>query len=195
MKWCLAIAVLSLLSCISTASILTLTDSTFEHLTQATTGSTTGHYLVYFHAASAPSLPLLSSLDELALEESHGIILSTVSLPTSPNLQSRFLSVLSSSPSSPSEPADTLVYIRSGKLYNLPVTSSSSDAASFLTHGYTKSKHVPVPPEPTIFSSLMSITKEMHLSPKLVGIGMACVAFGAVFAVAAFANSGKGKAE
>ena len=38
----------------SSSSVVTLTDATFEHLTQASTGSTTGDWFIEFYAPSEP---------------------------------------------------------------------------------------------------------------------------------------------
>ena len=43
-----------------------LTSETFEHLTQASSGATTGDWLVYFHAAASPQLKI--AVDNLARE-------------------------------------------------------------------------------------------------------------------------------
>jgi hypothetical protein len=58
-----------------TSSIAVLTDSNFEHDTQATTGSTTGRWLVLFHAgndAAIRNMLTSPSLDAAIVEQEQG---------------------------------------------------------------------------------------------------------------------------
>ena len=62
--WCgvlCCVAVLSPLPSVSSSSVVALTDGTFEHLTQASTGSTTGDWFIEFYAPSQPPLPVTAT--------------------------------------------------------------------------------------------------------------------------------------
>jgi len=76
-------------------SVIQLTDQTFEHQTQASTGQTTGKWLVMFHAPwcghCKKLMPIWNDLaNGIDPEEDGNIIIATVDTTTNPNLLSRF---------------------------------------------------------------------------------------------------------
>jgi len=101
--------------------LLQLSDLSFEHLTQSTTGSTTGSYLVHFHSTPIDiGSGLYSIFSDLSTAEDnnlddYGVILATVFLPSSPALTTRFQSILTSPLSGPH--GDTLTFIHQGQVY------------------------------------------------------------------------------
>ncbi|GMI33380.1 hypothetical protein TeGR_g9545 [Tetraparma gracilis] len=148
-----------------------MTDETFEHLTQATTGSTTGNYLVYFHPAR-PSPLLLQTLSSLFSDEaldlpSLGVVLASLSTTSSPLTASRFSPALA-----PGLPA--LLFLARGRLYQHDVPTdeaSTTSLAAFLAGGYLSTSSLPIPPPPSFLAALL---KE-RVPPHVLGGGVAAV--------------------
>ena len=183
----LSLLLLSLLSLPSstTSSILTLTDETFEHLTQATTGSTTGSYLLYFHKGSTDGslVEALESEEATAAESEDGpsladlgVTLATVDLSSSPSLSSRF-PLLAAGGSEGIR--GILVYLHQGRFYSFPPLAAGdgqdpSSLAHFavtalLTSTFSSLPSTPVPPEPSLLSSLLAGVGNTNVDPKVMG--------------------------
>ena len=76
------------------AEVVELTDATFEHETQASTGMTTGSWFVFFKAARcrhcehvAPQVETLSQDEEL---KELGIVFASVDVPNNRAISTRF---------------------------------------------------------------------------------------------------------
>jgi thiol-disulfide isomerase/thioredoxin len=117
-----------------TLTVTALTDATFEHQTQASTGSTTGSWLVLFYSTidedkeKCPNCPAIATQFEQLLTRANsedddayasnslydkGIVLGTVNVMTSPQTASRF----------EIETTPTILYIHRGKYYTVPKSS------------------------------------------------------------------------
>ena len=85
----------SCLACAATAAVVELTDADFEHTTQASTGQTTGRWVVFFQ--DLETRPWAALADELAQAAKHpgpllnaGVNVATVDVKANPNLAKRF---------------------------------------------------------------------------------------------------------
>lgn len=91
--------------------IVSLNDATFEHQTQASTGMTTGSWLLFFKATRCPHCQKLEpeyellSRDEELMEQ--GVVLGTINIMESPKTANRFM--IRGFP--------TLIYLHKKKLY------------------------------------------------------------------------------
>jgi len=89
-------SVLLLAACLaaSSSALIQLDDRTFEHRTQASTGQTSGVWVVLFYASwSEESLALAPRWVQLAnelAEERAAVVVASVDLPNNPQLRSRF---------------------------------------------------------------------------------------------------------
>lgn len=120
-----------------------LTDDTFEHLTQASTGSTTGHWAVLFYRASCQDHQHL--LESVGVNEKLWMNVATVDLDTNPKLSKRF------KPTSCPE----LIYFREGKMYRYETQKYDIPSlTSFVKTWYRNVKGSVVPTEPTAFDAL-----------------------------------------
>jgi thiol-disulfide isomerase/thioredoxin len=126
----LLLASSSFLTCLAqeTLTVTALTDATFEHQTQASTGSTTGSWLVLFYStideekcpecpAIAPQFEQLMTADSDDVSSNSlydkGVVLGTVNVVTSPQTASRF----------EIETTPSILYIHRGKYYTVPESS------------------------------------------------------------------------
>jgi thiol-disulfide isomerase/thioredoxin len=123
--------------------IVALKDDTFEHQTQASTGMTTGSWLLFFKAQKCPHCrKLLPEYERLSVDEElmeRGVVLGTVDIMESPKTANRFM--IRGFP--------TLIYLHQKKLYRYTgkrdfesikefIISSGIDAA--------EGEEIPTPP-------------------------------------------------
>jgi len=123
------------------AQFVTLTDETFEHQTQASTGQTTGKWLVMMSPAScvracnamANILEGLSST--LGDDDDSNIITSRLDTQSSPITAERF------------EVVDhpTLIYFANRRMYRYYGETTLDDIKAFVTTDYVEQKGEPVP--------------------------------------------------
>lgn len=75
-------------------SVLKLNDDTFEHTTQASTGQTTGNWLILFsepsHASHKELVKIWGSLSDYATTERLGVLLAQVDISAAPVTKHRF---------------------------------------------------------------------------------------------------------
>jgi thiol-disulfide isomerase/thioredoxin len=132
----LLLAAASFSTCLAqqTLTVTALTDATFEHQTQASTGSTTGSWLVLFYSTmdvdkeKCPICPAIATQFEQLMTRANsedddaiasnslydkGIVLGTVNVMTSPQTASRF----------EIETTPTILYIHRGNYYTVPKSS------------------------------------------------------------------------
>jgi len=102
---------LFLFLCPSNGEIMELTDETFEHETQASTGMTTGSWLLFFKAARCPHCkelePVMTSLSEDEHIYENGIVIGSIDVLLNPEVSTRF--GIRGFP--------TLVYIHRGRMH------------------------------------------------------------------------------
>ncbi|XP_025081903.1 uncharacterized protein LOC112556769 [Pomacea canaliculata] len=127
----------------STSLTRFLTDDTFEHLTQASTGSTTGHWLVLFYRQSCPDY--FHILESIGVNEKSWINVAKVDVDANPKLALRFK--ITTCPE--------LIYFRDGKMYRYETQKYDlPSVTSFVKSWYRNVKASPVPVESTAFDAL-----------------------------------------
>lgn len=120
-----------------------LTDDTFEHLTQASTGSTTGHWLVLFYQQDCQDHFVV--LESLGVSEKLWMNVARVNLDQNPKLKKRFK--VTSCPE--------LIYFREGKMYRYETKKYDLPSlTSFVNSWFRNVKASPVPQSLTAFDEL-----------------------------------------
>ena len=146
--------VLSSIQCSTTENyIIQLNDSNFEHLTQATTGATTGAWFIEFYAPwcgyCQQFQPKWSELSVQLHSLNAPVSIGTIDGTVNNNLLQRFNI----------QQYPTLIYINNGKQYNVNNLEQSVDEyIDFVLYGYHTSSGQPVAP---IISSASSIQHAM----------------------------------
>ncbi|GFN79990.1 thioredoxin domain-containing protein [Plakobranchus ocellatus] len=117
-------------------TVQTLDDSSFEHLTQASTGATTGDWLVAFYQLNCQDV--ISMLDAVGVRFKGRVIVAKVDMTENRELVDRFKV----------KECPHIIYFRQGKMYryDLPKLDAAS-LRSFLDGFYKNSKaeNVPIP--------------------------------------------------
>jgi thiol-disulfide isomerase/thioredoxin len=146
------------------SEVVQLTDTTFEHQTQVSTGATTGSWLIMFTttASRCASCELvkqvLQGLDEDPELPEQGTVLGTVNVDTNPNTAARFQ--ISTLP--------TIVYFHKGRmyryLYNTETTTKRQTKETllkafkdFVLQGYTMVSPESVPAAPSVMDELWNV--------------------------------------
>lgn len=120
-----------------------LTDDTFEHLTQASTGSTTGYWLVYFYHLKC--MDHTAVIETAAITHRQWLNVATVDLDTNPKLEKRFK--ITECPE--------LIYFREGKMYRYEMRKwDAASVTSFVETWFRNVKMSSVPTETTSFDIL-----------------------------------------
>jgi thiol-disulfide isomerase/thioredoxin len=162
----LVVACLCLIFTVGKAeSVIPLTDATFEHQTQASTGSTTGSWLILFHTSSCSTCdevvkPLLTELagddgqEQHPELSEHGIVLGTVDCDEHPNTAMRFQI----------DTMPTLLYLHKGSMYRVPTTSSPSleELKRFVLQDYIEVEAEAIPPPPTAMTYFMDFVSQIQ---------------------------------
>jgi len=145
---CLA---LSSLPARSIAAVIDLTDVTFEHQTQASTGQTTGKWLVKFYAPwcghCKTLAPIWEQLDDRIKEENpnDGIIIAKVDCTKQSSVAQRFK--IQSYP--------TLKYFADRKMYTYKGGRNLDALYDFVTEGYKSAKTDEIPAPPSVLDAKM----------------------------------------
>eukprot|EP00559_Dactyliosolen_fragilissimus_P008963 CAMPEP_0184861942 /NCGR_PEP_ID=MMETSP0580-20130426/6514_1 /TAXON_ID=1118495 /ORGANISM="Dactyliosolen fragilissimus" /LENGTH=236 /DNA_ID=CAMNT_0027359625 /DNA_START=53 /DNA_END=763 /DNA_ORIENTATION=- len=153
---------LSSLLLTTNGEVISLTDETFEHQTQASTGQTTGKWLVKFYApwcghckSLEPVWNVLAETMESDKEEGNdeyeGIIIAKVDVTTNPELGDRF----------DIKGFPTIKYFADRRMYAYEGSRSMESFMEFVKDGYKKSsKGEDVPPGPSAFKKkIMQLRK------------------------------------
>jgi thiol-disulfide isomerase/thioredoxin len=133
-----------------TAEVVTLTDQTFEHQTQASTGATTGSWLLLFQAPECKSCQTLKPILEVLsseLSDHHGIVIGALDVKENPTTATRF----------EMETVPTLLYLHKGAMYRysaaalvhmtalVHASSLQDDLTNFVLQDYQKETALPIP--------------------------------------------------
>jgi thiol-disulfide isomerase/thioredoxin len=178
------------------AEIVDLTDATFEHQTQASTGSTTGSWLVMFRAPLCQSCSQIRS-DMEALSQDpelyeRGIVLGSVDAIESPQTTVRFQ--ITNAP--------TVVFIHKKQVYRLQDGEDLSQESlkSFVLGDYAQRRATPVPGIPSALDkfleglvSLKKTLKEEGGSATIAILGVAILTLVGVLVALVVTLAGAGK--
>ncbi|XP_033725998.1 thioredoxin domain-containing protein-like [Pecten maximus] len=127
-------------------AIKTLDDDSFEHLTQAATGATTGDWLIIFYRPSCDSH--LSAVEGAGIKLRHKMNVAKINLDGSPRLEKRFKI----------KDCPTTYFFRLGRMYHYfsedPDQYRVHQLISFVSTWYKNVKAESVPIEPTAFDAL-----------------------------------------
>jgi len=159
-----------------------LNEENFEHLTQASSGATTGDWLVAFtDKAFLEDNASQSALDTISSEYKHQLSVALVDIESNPKLVKR-LKV-----SAPAKGTLTLRYFRLEKMYHYEFDKMNfSTLKAFVTGGYRNVKSEKVPGEPTPFDQLVEnvVMKLKDLGyPNFVGTIILILAFTAAMSI------------
>jgi hypothetical protein len=132
--------------------VVTLTDDSFEHQTQASTGSTTGSWLIYFHTSSDDdnnnnNVPGGTFPDPSEWLEHHVVVGTIAANDGGSATHARFHI---------STPPNVFVYIHKGHYYVLPPVMDWNQIFEFCQQPESSSSVVakPIPPPPSGFESI-----------------------------------------
>jgi thiol-disulfide isomerase/thioredoxin len=147
--------------------VTVLSDETFEHLTQAATGQTTGKWFVNFQSNGCGHCQRLAPIwedfgKELAEEyEDSGVIVAKVSINENRELAQRFNI----------ESIPTLVYFADRKMYKYEGERALPGFVDFAMDSYKESDALDVPPGPPAWIETMrKIRKSVHEFPILTAL-------------------------
>jgi len=164
-----------------------LTEENFEHLTQASSGATTGDWLVAFGTDAASwrdAAAARLALDTIAAEYKHQLSVAFVDIKSNPKLAER-LRVIPAPAST--EKSLTLRYFRLEKMYSFELDKLNFQTLrAFVTGGYRHVKSEKVPTEPTPFDQLVeSIVARLKQFgyPSFVGTLILILAFTAAMSI------------
>lgn len=141
----LLLAFSSALCSLTNAEIVSLTDQTFEHQTQASTGMTTGSWLVSFSVPKCqPCEDLKPILENLGRDEEifeRGIVLGSVDCSQSPGICLRFAT----------SKLPVILYLHKKQLYKYPLGTEEfgttvNDLKSFVLNPTVGGEPIPDPP-------------------------------------------------
>ena len=153
----LLLAVSFLMSAPTNAEVVSLTDQTFEHQTQASTGMTTGSWLVLFSVPDCPPCEALKPmLEDLGTEEEvfeRGIVLGSVDCSQNQGVCLRFST----------SKLPVLLYLHKKQLYKYPLGTEEFGTTvdtlkSFVLNPSVEGEPIPDPP-----SALEAVLKPIIL--------------------------------
>ena len=162
------------------SEIVELTDATFEHQTQASTGMTTGSWFVLFKADKcAHCAKVQPEFEKLAQdEELEGIVLATVNVPTNRQTAARF----------DNKGFPTLLYLHRGKQYKFKGQRTYERLKQFLLEGIKTMAPLDIPKPVTAwevswrdFQSAVSVLYKQVQAGGTIGYSIlivTCMCFG-----------------
>ena len=148
-----------LVACFSKCSgeLVALDDQTFEHQTQASTGMTTGSWLLFFKAQNCPHCKKLHPEYERMAEDEElmerGIVLGTVDAMESPGTANRFM--IRGFP--------TLIYLHKKKMYKYRGKSDFDSIKEFITSGFDAMEGEDIPTPPSKIEAYLKTFKAIGL--------------------------------
>ncbi|KAG7353477.1 thioredoxin [Nitzschia inconspicua] len=162
------------------AEVVSLTDSTFEHQTQASTGATTGSWLVMFSIPSCESCQSLKPvLEELSQDEAlyeRGIVFGSVDCTESIAVCQRFS--VSKLP--------TVVYLHKKQLYTFETTPKEEFPTplvdrlkNFVLQDFSSTEASSIPDPPSFMDAMMEPLNKLYeagMASPLLGIAIAMMA-------------------
>jgi len=151
-------------------SVQHLTDSTFEHLTQASTGATTGDWFVLFFTDECEACRRMEAgFDSLACKLKGRANVARVNKETyGEKTGRRFGLGLDANPA--------IIYFRLGKMYRYTLEKFDPESMANFVEGFYKNLPAEnIPPPKTPFDDLVQLCVDyLREYPLLVGSGLAC---------------------
>uniref|UniRef100_A0A383W5L7 Thioredoxin domain-containing protein n=1 Tax=Tetradesmus obliquus TaxID=3088 RepID=A0A383W5L7_TETOB len=167
--------------------VVSLSDSTFEHQTQAAAGQTTGHWCVLFTNSSLAEDPWQVAAEDawhtLAEDADKSVIMAKVDVASSRAVAKRF--GISSTPA--------VLLFRDRGMYSVSLAGMTSPDAdklaaavtAFVEGGYEQQAAAAVPAEPGLLDVAKEAAKVVKVSPNIMFIcGVICLSFGGVLFIA-----------
>jgi len=148
-------------------AVVNLTDDNFEHLTQASTGATTGDWLVMFYKESCQKSQRYFALWEaVGLELKGRLNVARVNREGNGGATARRFDI-------PLETCPAIVLFRHGKLYHYELDSLTvQNFIDFATDFYRNSRAISVPPPKSPFDDLIEmIVEKLRENPGMVKLG------------------------
>lgn len=147
-----------------------LDDSSFEHLTQAATGATTGDWLVMFHDGNCCKNRELTHLETAGTKMRNKVNVASVNILKAPETAKRF-KITSECPH--------VILFRHQRLYRLSLPDVTSTTLRRFAEGFYKnSKAEKVPLPPSLFDKFRDKTIQFYIDNSfhvLVGLGISTV--------------------
>ena len=161
-KMFLSILLGALFASLCHGEVVELTDATFEHQTQASTGATTGSWFILFATPSCPHCTAIKPVfEELGQETElyeNSIVLGKVDVSVNIQVAKRFN--IKSIP--------TLIYIHKGSIYRFDGVRHLEGLKSFVLGDYEKVEAEPIP----VPSSFIDELKDLVQGNQMVGVGI-----------------------
>jgi len=159
--------------------IVNLDDRNFEHQTQASSGMTTGSWLLFFKSHRCPHCKKLEpeyfklSQDEQLSEL--GIVLGNVNIMESPRTANRFM--IRGFP--------TLIYLHKHRLYRYNGKRDYESIKDFITNGIQNMEGEDIPPTPSQFKFVLKTIKAVGLELYDAALGKSGIVGYAILAMVA----------
>nr|CCA14056.1 protein disulfideisomerase putative [Albugo laibachii Nc14] len=135
------------------STIVTLDNDNFEKLTQASTGATTGDWLIEFYAPCCDHCKrLLPIFEEVATKLKGTINVAKVDAIANRELGVRF--GISGYP--------TIIFFRQGVMYKYKQERSKEALSQFTKEGYKQVEGVKVPSSPTMLNKILQISQDVY---------------------------------
>lgn len=171
--------------------VLPLTDSTFEHATQASTGQTTGSWLVWFHGDDSDSVDMKGNFPAESEWLEHHVVVASVNKDGSGRETANRLQV---------KDIPSFLYIHKGKMYPYPTNDyySWEDILAFCREPHIVSTARDIPAPPSLWDELrVKLTSASDSSSYILIAGAAImVVVMAIFVAAVVGHFGsKGSAD
>jgi len=137
------------------SDVIQLSDDNFEHLTQATSGSTTGNWFIQFSKAGCFHCKAFASIWEMLATKLKGEIpVATVDVSRSPETKKRFLST-------EAESLPSLFLVKNGQAYIYHGAKDSPEKLEeFARGGFKTAKSFPIPKEASLVERLVVMLQE-----------------------------------
>lgn len=147
------------------SSVVTLTDANFEHQTQASTGMTTGSWLVLFHSKGCPHCKaIMEEFHRLAEDDQvqeAGIVLSSIHVYENKQTSNRFM--IRGFP--------TLIFLHKHAMYQYKGPRDYDSLKNFILSGYSAMDPMPIPSPPSQLDQYIQLLKAIGLELKDSALG------------------------
>jgi len=145
---------LGLIQLLSASEVVVLTSKNFEHLTQASTGATTGDWLVKFYAPWCGHCKTLAPTFDKVAEELKGVVnVAKVDVTENRDLGTRF----------DIKGFPTVKLLSKGKVYTFKGRRSAEELIQFAKGGYSLHEPEEVAPPMGMFGEIIHVYKHAYM--------------------------------